>query len=216
MKKLLVLTTIAILVAGLSTALMAQGAKEPEHKTTVTKTGAAEKPGALVVDEVNVRATVKAVDHANRAVTLALPGGEVKTFTVAKEAVNFPQVKVGDEVKASYVESLAVFVHEANEKPSADETTTVALAPKGAKPGGFVANTKSITAKVTAIDHKTRMVTLTGPEGNSVSFKAGPDVKRLDEIKQGDSVTIRYTEALLLDVVAAKPATEPKKDAPKK
>ena len=214
MKKILVIVSLAVLVAGLSATAMAQ-----DHKTTVTKAAATEKPGALVVDQVTITAVVSAVDHAKRTATLLLPGGETKTFTVSEEAVNFPQVKVGDEVKASYIESLAIYVQGPGEKPNAEEATTVALAPKGAKPGGFVANTKNITAKVTAIDHKTRMVTLTGPEGNSLTFKAGPDVKRLDEIKKDDTVTIRYTEAIAIDVVATGKSAPPagtKKDPPKK
>jgi hypothetical protein len=213
MKKLLVLLSILALVAAFSVTVAAQ-----EQKTTVTKTSASEKPGGLVVDEVKVTATVKALDQAKRTVTLALPGGETKTFTVPKEAVNFPQVKVGDEVKAAYVQSVGIFVHGPNEKPDATESTTVALAPKGEKPGLYAANTQTITAKVTAIDQKTRVVTLTGPEGNSVTFTAGPDVKRLAEVKQGDTLTVRYTEALLVDVVAAKAETKPapKQEAPKK
>jgi hypothetical protein len=209
MRKLLVLISILALVAAFSATVAAQ-----EHKTTVAKTSASEKPGGLVVDEVKVTAVVKAVDQAKRTVTLALPDGETKTFTVPKEAVNFPQVKVGDEVKAAYVQSVGIFVHGPNEKPDATEATTVALAPKGEKPGVYAANTQTITAKVTAIDQKTRVVTLTGPEGNSVTFTAGPDVKRLAEVKQGDTLTVRYTEALALDVVATgktAPPTAPKK-----
>jgi hypothetical protein len=213
MKKVMVLLLLASLVAVFSTTVAAQ-----EQKTTVTKTAANEKPGALVVDEVKVTAVVKAVDQTKRTVTLLLPGGETKTLTVPKEAVNFPQVKVGDEVKAAYVQSVGIFVHGPNEKADAKEMTTVALAPKGEKPGAYVANTQTITAKVTAIDQKTRVVTLTGPEGNSVTFTAGPDVKRLAEVKQGDTVTVRYTEALAIDVVAtgksAPPATT-KKQTPK-
>jgi hypothetical protein len=199
MKRMLVLVTLAALLAGLSAAALAQ-----DSKPTVSRTSETEKPGALIVDKVDVTAAVKAVDQAKRTVTLALPSGEVKTFNVPKEAVNFPQVKVGDEVKASYVESVGIFVHGPEEKPDATEMTTVALAPKGEKPGGYMADTTTITAKVTAIDYTTRVVTLTGPEGNAVTFTAGPDVKRLNEVKQGDTVTFRYTQAFLLDVVAAK------------
>lgn len=209
MKKLLVLLSILALVAAFSATVAAQ-----EHKTSVSKTSASEKPGGLVVDEVKVTAIVKAVDQAKRTVTLALPDGETKTFTVPKEAVNFPQVKVGDEVKAAYIQSVGIFVRGPNEKPDATESTTVALAPKGEKPGVYAANTQTITAKVTAIDQKTRVVTLTGPEGNSVTFTAGPDVKRLAEVKQGDTLTVRYTEALALDVVATGKTAPPA--APKK
>jgi hypothetical protein len=211
-------TAVAIAVAlasGLTVASPAQDSKEPASKTTVTKSKPGEKPGALMVDEIEVTAVVKAVDHAKRTVTLLLPSKETKTFAVSEEAVNFPQVKVGDEVKASYIESVAVFVTAQGETPAAEEVTTVALAPKGAKPGGLVANTQSITAKVTALDQKTRVITLTGPEGNSLTFEVGPEVKRLNEVKVGDSVTLRYTEALMVDVVATGQAA-PEKGAPKK
>jgi hypothetical protein len=215
MKKTLAVAIAATLVSGLSMTAPAQTPKEPTSKTTVTKTKAGEKPGALIVDEMSVTAVVKTVDHAKRTVTLLLPDKKEKTFTVGKEAVNFPQVKVGDEVKASYIESVAVFVNKPGEKPAAGEATTVALAPKGAKPGALVANTQKITAKVTALDHKTRVVTLTGPEGNSLTFTVGPDVKRLDEIKVGDTISLSYTEALMVDVVATGKSA-PKKETPKK
>jgi hypothetical protein len=196
MKKVFVLVSLAALVAALSVTAMGQ-----DQKTTVVRAPATEKPGGLVVNEYKITAVVKSVDHAKRSLVLLMPNGETKDFTVSAEAVNFPQVKVGDEVKASYIESLAVNVLGPGEKLNAEESTTVALAPKGAKPGGLVANTKTITAKVTEIDYKTRMVTLTGPEGNSLTFEAGPDVKRLNDVKKDDTVTIRYTEAIAVDVV---------------
>lgn len=201
MKKWIALLIAVALISGLSLASLAQAPKEPESRTTVTKSKPGEKPGGMVVDEVNVTAVVKAVDHAKRTVTLLLPSKETKNFAVSEEAVNFPQVKVGDEVKASYIESIGVFVTAPGENPSAEEVTTVALAPEGSKPGGIVANTQSITAKVAALDQKTRVITLTGPEGNSLTFEVGPDVKRLNEVKVGDAITLRYTEALVVDVV---------------
>ena len=48
------------------------------------------------------------------------------------------------------------------------------------------AQTVSITATITAIDKKTRDITLKGPQGNEVTFTAGPDVKNFDNLKVGD------------------------------
>jgi len=50
----------------------------------------------------------------------------------------------------------------------------------------------SVTATVTTLDLKTREVTLKGPLGNSISFIAGPEVKRLGELQVGDLVTANY------------------------
>jgi hypothetical protein len=43
-------------------------------------------------------------------------------------------------------------------------------------------------ATVTAIDQSTRMVTLKGPKGDSVTFKASEEVRNLAQVKVGDEV----------------------------
>ena len=48
------------------------------------------------------------------------------------------------------------------------------------------------TATVEAINQDTREVTLKGPLGNEVSFTVDQRVKRLNEIKVGDTVTANY------------------------
>jgi hypothetical protein len=47
---------------------------------------------------------------------------------------------------------------------------------------------------------KKRTVTLKGPEGNLSTMKVGPAAKRFKEVKKGDQVVLRVTEALLIDV----------------
>ncbi len=48
------------------------------------------------------------------------------------------------------------------------------------------------TAKVEAIDLAKREVTLKGPLGNVETVVVGEDVKRLNEVKVGDEVTVEY------------------------
>ena len=50
------------------------------------------------------------------------------------------------------------------------------------------------TATVESIDPSTRTVTLKKPDGTFVQTVAGPDIKRLEEIKAGDTVNVRYRE----------------------
>ena len=52
------------------------------------------------------------------------------------------------------------------------------------------------TATVEAIDQSTRMVTLKGPQGNSITFKAGEEVRNLPQVKVGDLVNVGYYESL--------------------
>ncbi len=56
-----------------------------------------------------------------------------------------------------------------------------------------------ITATVTAVDKAARTVTLKGPDGNSQTFKAGPQVQRFDEVAVGDTVRIEFQEGLALE-----------------
>jgi Cu/Ag efflux protein CusF len=53
-----------------------------------------------------------------------------------------------------------------------------------------------LTAKIEAIDKTTRLVTLKGKEGDTETIKCGPEVKRFDELKVGDTVTFRYYESI--------------------
>ena len=65
----------------------------------------------------------------------------------------------------------------------------------------------TVTATVTAINQKTRAVTLTAQNGQVYSFVADTAVKNLAQVKQGDNVTVTYIEALAYDV--RKPGTAP-------
>ena len=193
MKKMLsVVTGVALLVACASFAYGAEQAATTMKKQTG-------EPGAVAVMAVTATATVQSVDSAKRTVTLKMPNGKVKTLKAGKEVKNFDQIKAGDKVKMTYVEELAVALSKAGAPPSAEETTEVMLAPKGAKPGVIAADTIEMTAKVTAVDSKKRTVTLMGPEGKTKTLKV-PKTVNLKQVKKGDDVTVRYTEALAIMV----------------
>jgi hypothetical protein len=63
------------------------------------------------------------------------------------------------------------------------------------------ANLVSLTATVVAIDQATRSVTLKGPQGNELSFKADEAVKNLPQVKVGDEVSVSYYESLVMRVL---------------
>ena len=160
------------------------------------------KPGAVLAEVITATATVSAVDAAKRTVTLKLPDGSVKTAKVGNEVKNFDQIKAGDVLKATYYESVAVFVRKSDDKASDTEIGTVRVAPKGGKPGIMVADTSEITAKVEAIDYKNRTVTLKGPEGRSATFTVDKRVKKFMAVKVGDELVVRVTDAFVVAVDA--------------
>lgn len=63
-----------------------------------------------------------------------------------------------------------------------------------------VAQLVELNGTITAIDYTTRDVTLKTDEGEEVSFVAGEEVKRLNDIKVGDRVEIQYYESLALSL----------------
>lgn len=71
-------------------------------------------------------------------------------------------------------------------------------------PSGTLSESQiTTTAVVKRIDYNTRLVTLERPDGTRVTFIAGDQVKRLNEVKVGSTVVATYTEALAFEVKKA-------------
>ncbi len=72
---------------------------------------------------------------------------------------------------------------------------------QAALPSGTVGeNLVSATAKVKAVDQKTRRVTLQRPDGSLIKFTAGDQVRNLEQVKAGDDVNVTYYESLAYEV----------------
>ena len=158
------------------------------------------KPSKVVVEVVKLTGTVKEVDLQNKTVTVEGSGGRTVTVN-AQNARNLDQVKVGDKVNLRFTEELALFVRKSDAQPSATQADVVALAPKGEKPAGLMARTVELTGSVESIDPKKRTVKVKGPAGNVRTFHVDKAVKNLDQIKKGDQIVLRITEAVALSVV---------------
>ena len=78
------------------------------------------------------------------------------------------------------------------EKPASTATHSKTTTHKG----NTMSTTTTVTATVSAIDAKTRHVTLKDEAGKEYSFVAEPYVKNLGQVKVGDMVTVAYTEAV--------------------
>jgi hypothetical protein len=194
MKKVFILAAAAVWMLSLATGAFAQATK-----------GAAPAAQPRVVKEraAVMTATVQAIDLKTRIVTLKGPKGEVRDIKVGEEAVNLPQVKVGDLVTVKYYESLAIEVMKPGSVSGAGEKSAIVRAKPGEMPGGMAARQSTVTATVTAIDKKKGTITLKGPDGKTVVAKA-EDPKNLDKVKVGDELMITYTEALAISVEKAK------------
>lgn len=58
----------------------------------------------------------------------------------------------------------------------------------------------SIDAKITHIDVESRQISLTGPQGETVTLHAGPEVARFEELSIGDTVTATYLTSIVAEL----------------
>ncbi len=170
-----------------------------EEYTSPEKTAGA-KPAVTKEETVTAMATVKAIDLKNRLVTLEDEDGDTFEVLVGEQARNLPQLKVGDVVQATYYESVAVKVYKPGEVPAVTgDTSMVAGAKKGEKPGGLAIRQATVTATVQSIDKKSQTAVLKGADGKIVTVKVR-DPKNLENVNPGDEVVATYTRALAISV----------------
>ncbi len=135
-----------------------------------------------------------------RTVTLTGPKGNSRTFTVHKAVQNFNTIKPGDSVHADFAESVAIFVRKTSDPPVASATNVVTLAPKGGLPAVSDVSVREIEANVIGIDHTKRTISLMGATGTMWTFKVDPGVKNFSQIKKGNQIVLRFTEAVVITV----------------
>jgi len=160
---------------------------------------AQDKPGVVLADEVEATAMVETVDYQTRTVTLVGPKGNAVTLKVPDAAQNFDQVQAGDNVRVRYLESTAIYVRSGDgDTPSAAQIDEVQLAAKGAPAGGVSAQVTEITAKVEGINYQQRWVHLRGPGGRLVKINVPESVEKFPNVRVGDMVVVRRTEAMVV------------------
>jgi len=149
---------------------------------------------------VSTTATVEDVDQRTRMVTLRTADGEIVHFQGDESMRNLPQVRKGDQVTATYYESIALRLREAGgEQPRIAVSEQVERAPLGEKPAGMVVRNATLTAKVAAIDRARETVTLEGPQGGKITLKV-QDPANLERAHVGHLVEATYREAVSISV----------------
>ena len=162
-----------------------------------------ENPGEIVVQMVVSTVAVDAIDYEKRTVTFKLGDGTPQTFKAGQEERTFDQVKVGDLVNTTFVESITVSIRNPDARPSTFVTQATQWAPNRGKSNGGAANALVFTAKVETIDHTRRTVTIKSSEGNTKILKVGRDVMNFGLVKEGDLVVVMSRESLAIMVETA-------------
>ena len=196
MKKLMV-SCAAVLAFSLAQA-QAPAAAPVEVDNTGTPGKATAKRTATAT------ATITAIDAAARTVTLKAKSGESQTFKVGPDVKRFDEFAVGDAIKVTYEQGLALEFQPAGaENVPVTAIATGGRAEKDQAPGAAVAAGVRGTVTVTKIDNAKRLVSFTGPGGNVYQVKAGPKVQ-LEKLKVGDKLLATYVEAVAVKLEKAK------------
>ena len=151
---------------------------------------------------ITARAQVKAVDLANREVTLVGPQGNVFAVHVSDAVRNLDKVKAGDSVVAKYYASMVLVLSSPGTRiPDDQASAAVARAPKGHLPAGALSTRTIVTGTVVGVVLVAHTISLVDPSGGMVHTFAVTDPKRqaaLKRVKVGDTLTAIGTEAFAI------------------
>jgi len=149
---------------------------------------------------VSAEATVKAIDHERREVTLERADGTTVQLTVGKEVKNLPQVQVGDRVTVDMLEAVTVEVLSPGEvDPGAEVAAASATAEPGERPAGGAVTEVVVVAVIQSIDRDRELATLLLPSGKTETVKIR-NPEHIDKVRVGDRVRITYTRAVAVKV----------------
>lgn len=190
--KRIILAAVILIWTGAQVAL-AGGLSPAAEKDTA-------RPGVVVTDVLEVKATIEAIDSKKRVLTLRGTQGRAITLRADRAVKNFEQLKKGDGILVDFVESVAIFIRPAKAPQSSAEARLVTIAPKGAKIGALLAETFALTAIVESLDIKTRQMTVKEPHGDRWILPVDKSFKNLDRFRKGEEVVLRVTEAIAINV----------------
>jgi hypothetical protein len=138
----------------------------------------------IAVEALKSPAIVRSVDATARSIVLSTPGDAAAvSYRVRPEVRKLDRIKVGDEVRATIAEELAVYVLRDGR-----------LLGPGGVPEAIASN-----ARVLSVEPSYRLLTLQFPHGHTETFKVDRRV-RLEKMASGDEVVIRPVEILALQV----------------
>ena len=158
-------------------------------------------PGRVITSTARREAIVESVNRETREIKVVDANGKIHIFIAGDMVANFDQIEPRDRIVTEYLESVAVFVVPEG-TPQMGDMGLVEVAPLGEKPGMAMADTYMVAARIDAVDAASRVVTLRGKDGFQTAFRVADDVE-LENLKVGDEVRMRVTEAVAISVVEA-------------
>ena len=146
-------------------------------------------------------ATVTAVDHENRLVTLKDAEGDVLTVKVGDEVRNLPQVEVGDRLKVKYKAGIVASLKKPGD-PTAAPSAAIGLtsAKMGEKPAAAIGGRVALTITVESVDTDHNILVFKGNDGSlhAIDVKKPEFQEYIKKLRPGDLVELVLTETVAL------------------
>jgi hypothetical protein len=160
---------------------------------------AAGQSAAVEIDSVRVTARVSEISHGESFLKLELPNGREAIYKVIESTPTFGRIKVGDRLRVTLLEPLAVSLEEGNNVLESNTSNAVTLAAQGKKANLIMADTEAVRCRITAANLREHLVTLQFDRGDKRVVKVNKQVD-LAKIKLGGPVVVRLTRGLALDI----------------
>jgi hypothetical protein len=155
--------------------------------------------GEMVVESVATTNTVVSIDAGQRRLELKRPDGRITLYKAGPGVANFDQIKAGDQVIATVVEEMAVYVKPASSALSVSASDLTVRAAPNAGADRTEVETLSLTARVLGIDPVFDTVALQTADGRIRTVRVSEYVN-LADFNVGDDVSVRITRATTLTV----------------
>lgn len=163
---------------------------------------ATEKPSIAATQKVLLTATIEAINHETRELSLRGEGGKLIDIIASEDVQNLGQVKVGDSLEIEYIQSMSIEVVAAtNAEAGAAEITAAVRSEAGEMPSVTALETLIINTVVEEINLEANTFKLKGPDGEVSEFTArNPENLKMASV--GDLVIITLTEAIAITIAS--------------
>ena len=173
------------------------GCKTPPPNPLATQNSPSLAGARVVVRTTHEKAEVMELMPSKGDLALRSTAGTTARCKVAPEVENLSQIQVGQKVKATLSEAVAIFLVRNGPPPNAGAGVTVTGSAEGGQPGTVVLMTTDTGAKVFSVDRSYRLLRLEYGDGSRKDYKVSlPDT--LEDVQKGDEVVVRTTEPLAI------------------
>lgn len=155
--------------------------------------------GITIVETHDTKAMVDTIILSQRMLVLRGEDGVTIRCKAAPQVSNFGQLQIGERVKATITDAVALFPVKNGPPPSAAAGVVVAGPLEGGRTADVVLQTLDYRARVIGLDVSYRLLTLEYAVGTTKTFKFPLGVK-VEHLQKGDEVVVRTTDPLAISV----------------